>query len=116
MSDHIWFEFQKIFGVSVHPKYGGWFALRGALIFKGVLCPDLERKWPIDIVPTTELRKELLERFNFRWKDWTFRDIIPAEKKYSDDQKEYFSTPPKDRKDLIERLKQKTLEEQSKNV
>ena len=78
-------------------------------------CPDLERKQPTDIVPTTELRKELLERFNFRWKDWTFRDIIPAEKKYSDDQKEYFSTPPKDRRELIDRLKQKTVED-SKNV
>ena len=102
--------------MSVHPKYGGWFALRGVLIFKGVTCPDLERKHPKDIVPTTELRKELLERFNFRWKDWSFRDIIPAEKKYSEDQKEYFSTPPKDRKELIDRLKQKNEVDQTKNM
>ena len=67
----------------------------------------MEKKEPTDCVPTTELRQELLERFNFRWRDWTFRDIIPAVKKYSEDQKEYFSTVPKDRQDLIDRLKQK---------
>lgn len=63
-----------------------------------------------------ELRKELLERFNFRWKDWTYRDIIPVEKKYSEDQKEYFSTPPKDRKVLIDKLKERIEGEKTKKV
>lgn len=54
---------------------------------------------------TAELRKELLERFNFRWQDWTFRDIIPVEKKYSENQKTYFATPPKDRPALVAKLK-----------
>lgn len=101
-----WDQSQKIFGVSIHPKYGGWFALRGVLIFKGVKCPDLEKKEPVDIVPTYELRKDLLERFNFHWQDWTYRDIVPTVKKYSKDQMEYFSTPPNDRKGVVERLKQ----------
>lgn len=100
-----WDDKTKIFGVSIHPKYGGWFALRGVLIFKNVKWPDLPKKSPVDIVPTFELKKELLERFNFRWQDWTFRDIIPVEKKYSEDQKKYFETPPKDRPALVEKIK-----------
>ena len=110
------FHFQKIFGVCIHPKYGGWFALRGVLIFKGVTCPELEKKEPIDCVPTFEKRKELLEMFNYHWRDWTFRDIIPAVKKYSEDQMEYFSTPPKDRRQLIDKLKQDKNEEMQKSV
>ncbi|WAR23750.1 MMAC-like protein, partial [Mya arenaria] len=100
-----WGEETKIFGVSVHPKFGGWFALRGVLIFKDLQCPDLPKKAPDDIVPTHELRKELLERFNFRWQDWTYRDIILVEGKYSEHQKLYFETPPKDRPQLIQKLK-----------
>lgn len=99
------FFFQKIFGVSIHPKYGGWFALRGVLIFKDVQCPELEQKVPVDIVPEMSQRQELLERFNFRWKDWTFRDIIDVEKKYSEIQKQYFATAPKDRFELLNKFK-----------
>lgn len=91
--------------MSIHPKYGGWFALRGVLIFKNIKHPDLERVSPVDVVKTYELKKELLERFNFNWQDWTFRDIIPVEKKYAEDQKEYFATLPKDRGALIEKIK-----------
>lgn len=97
--------FQNIYGVSIHPKYGGWFALRGVLIFKNVQCPDLQKKQAIDIVSTQELKQDLLERFNFHWQDWTFRDIIPVEKKYSELQKQYFATPPKDRRALIDKCK-----------
>ncbi|XP_013417146.1 methylmalonic aciduria and homocystinuria type C protein homolog [Lingula anatina] len=100
-----WEEKKKIFGVSVHPKYGGWFAIRGVLIFKDVLCSDLQRKEPPDVVPTDELKKELLERYNFHWQDWSFRDIIPVENRYSEEQKTYFSTLPKDRLQLLNSLK-----------
>ncbi|XP_053394786.1 cyanocobalamin reductase / alkylcobalamin dealkylase-like [Mercenaria mercenaria] len=100
-----WDEKTKIFGVSIHPKYGGWFALRGVLIFKNIKYPGLLRRSPVDIVRTYERKKELLERFNFHWQDWTFRDIIPVEQKYSDDQKQYFETLPKDRLALIQEMK-----------
>ena len=99
------FFFQKIYGVSIHPKYGGWFALRGALIFRNLRCPELEKKEPVDIVNTREKRIDLLERYNFQWQDWTYRDIIPVEKKYSELQKEYFATPPKDRQCLVDKIK-----------
>ena len=35
------FNIQKIFGVSIHPKYGGWFGFRSVLIFTDVQVPEL---------------------------------------------------------------------------
>lgn len=100
-----WGEGKKIYGVSVHPKYGGWFALRGALIFRDVLAPGLEKKEPPDCVPTREMRIELLEKFNYHWKDWegSHRDVCNCEvlERYSEDQKAYFGTEPSKRYEII---------------
>lgn len=96
--------FQKIFGVSIHPKYGGWFALRGVVIFKNVQQPDLSRRAPPDCVPSQEARIKLLESFNFHWRDWTYRDIVEVQEKYSEEQKQYFETLPKDRKDFVRKI------------
>lgn len=101
----MFYNFQKIFGVSVHPKYGGWFAIRGVLIFKDILAHDLVKTEPQDIVQTSELRKELLERFNYHWQDWTFRDIVPVDSRYSEEQKDYFAMPPGQRKSVIDEIK-----------
>ncbi|CAH1782487.1 unnamed protein product [Owenia fusiformis] len=96
-----WPEKQKICGVSIHPKYGGWFALRGVFILKNVHYQALERKSPIDIITDNQKKILLLERFNFHWKDWSFRDIIQSEQKYSEEQKLYFETPPAERWQLL---------------
>jgi len=96
-----WNEKQKIYGVSVHPKYGGWFALRGVMIFGNVLCKDLPMKKPIDIVGSEQKKIELLEKFNTSWKDWSFRDVVPTEEQYSQLQRIYFQTKPEDRKQLL---------------
>ncbi|XP_013772122.1 methylmalonic aciduria and homocystinuria type C protein homolog [Limulus polyphemus] len=100
-----WDKSQKIYGVCIHPRYGGWFSFRGVLIFKDVLCPDLVKNPPPDVVASDELRIELLERFNFHWQDWSYRDIIPVVDIYSEEQKHYFSTKPKDRKQLLDSMK-----------
>ncbi|KAI7800108.1 hypothetical protein IRJ41_023800, partial [Triplophysa rosa] len=93
---------KKMFGVCVHPRLGGWFAIRALLIFKDVLLGDeVQQKDPVDCVSRQEDRIELLERFNFRWQDWSYRDIIPAEERYSPRQKEYFITPPAQRGALL---------------
>jgi len=91
-----WTDKQKIFGVSVHQKYGGWFALRGILIFKDLLAPGLQPKEPVDCVRTREKRIELLEKFNFNWQDWSYRDVFEGdvEERYSEQQKLYFETEP----------------------
>ena len=102
-----WDSKKKICGVSIHPKYGGWFAIRGVIIFKDILVPDLARKEPEDVVQGDEKRIELLEKFNFHWQDWSFRDIVPADAKYSEEQKKYFATLPANRKELLDSFRNK---------
>ncbi|XP_015666807.1 methylmalonic aciduria and homocystinuria type C protein [Protobothrops mucrosquamatus] len=97
---------KKIYGVCIHPIYGGWFAIRALLLFPDIKVPFLLQKSPNDCVPTEEKRIELLEKFNFHWQDWSFRDIIEVKDKYSEEQKTYFATPP------AERLKLLKLEEE----
>lgn len=35
---------QKIFGVSMHQKYGGWFGMRGIITFTNITVPQLQKK------------------------------------------------------------------------
>ena len=86
---------QKVNGVSMHPKFGGWFALRGVIIFKQLRCEDLCFRAPPDCVPIRDDQIRLLEKFNYYWKDWSYRDIVPSETKYSEQQKQYFALMPK---------------------
>lgn len=93
---------QKIFGVCIHPKLGGWFAIRALLVFPGLeVGMELQQRPPPDCVPSQESRVELLERFNFHWRDWSYRDIIPVDQCYSEEQQMYFSTPPGQREALL---------------
>lgn len=94
---------KKLLGVCIHPRYGGWFALRAVLIFPEVQVPQLEPKAPVDVVVTPERRMELLRLFNFSWRDGRYRDIIDVEERYSPEQQEYFVTPPAQRWALIDR-------------
>ncbi|KAK7133582.1 hypothetical protein R3I94_015456 [Phoxinus phoxinus] len=95
---------QKMFGVCIHPKLGGWFAIRALLVFQDVrVGADLQQKDPPDCVRSQEDRIDLLERFNFRWQDGSYRDIVPTEERYSDQQREYFTTPPGQRGELLRR-------------
>ena len=97
---------QKLYGVSIHPKYGGWFAFRGILIFENVACQDLIKTLPEDVVKTDEQKLELLKKFNFSWKDWSYRDVIETPSKYSEEQRLFFMTPPSERKSLMEIMKE----------
>jgi len=96
-----WNKNDKIFGVCIHPKYGGWFAIRCVVVFDKILHLSLTPPAPEDCVPCRQCRIELLNRFNGNWKDWTYRDIIRVKERYSDKQKLYFETSPKDRKQLL---------------
>lgn len=103
-----WPSSKKMFGVCMHPQYGGWMALRGVVIFSDVQCPQLEQRKPCDILKTQEEIQELLRRFNECWQDWSFRDIFTVKEKYSDLQKEYFGTKPADRKKILDRLRKRS--------
>lgn len=97
-----WKANTKIYGVSIHEKYAGWFGFRGVIIFSNLQAPVLEQKLPVDVVCEDDKIIELLEKFNYHWRDWSFRDIVPAVMKYSDEQKLYFDTPPGERRELLE--------------
>ncbi|NP_001108361.2 cyanocobalamin reductase / alkylcobalamin dealkylase [Danio rerio] len=93
---------KKMFGVCVHPQLGGWFAIRALLVFRDVQAgAGFQQRDPADCVCTQEERIRLLESFNLRWRDWSYRDIVPAEDRYSDQQKQYFITPPGQRRALL---------------
>jgi methylmalonic aciduria homocystinuria type C protein len=90
-------NFNRMIGICIHPSFGGWFAIRGVIIFTDVIFDSLKQKEPFDVIKSEDLKKELLVKFNKEWKDWTYRDIIPVSKKYSDLQIEYFKLKPCDR-------------------
>ncbi|KAF7485121.1 cyanocobalamin reductase / alkylcobalamin dealkylase [Marmota monax] len=92
---------QHIAGVCIHPQFGGWFAIRGVVLLPGTETPDLPRKKPPDCVPSRAARITLLEGFNFHWRDWTYRDAVTPQERYSEEQKTYFSTPPAQRLALL---------------
>ncbi|CAG01682.1 unnamed protein product, partial [Tetraodon nigroviridis] len=101
VKDQPWAE-KKMFGVCVHPRFGGWFAIRALLIFEGVTAgSEMVQPVPPDCVPSREERIRLLEAFNFHWQDWTYRDIVHAVHAYSQKQRDYFSTPPAQRTLLL---------------
>ena len=99
-----WSKDCKIFGVSIHEKYSGWFGFRGVIILKDLIVPTLQQKPPADVVQGDNKLIELLEKFNYHWKDWRFRDIIPAVSKYSEEQKLYFDTAPGNRHELVKKI------------
>ncbi|XP_007259558.3 cyanocobalamin reductase / alkylcobalamin dealkylase [Astyanax mexicanus] len=93
---------KKMFGVCIHPRLGGWFAIRAVLVWKDVeVGKELQQVPPPDCVSSQEARIKLLEKFNYNWQDWTYRDIVPTEESYSTRQREYFITPPAQRGALL---------------
>ncbi|XP_014785855.2 cyanocobalamin reductase / alkylcobalamin dealkylase, partial [Octopus bimaculoides] len=95
---------ENIYGLSIHPKYGGWFAIRAAIIFKNLKFPDLKKKDPVDILPDQKTRINLLTMLNKDFKYWEARDIIEVSEKYTEEAIKYFKTMPKNRYKLIEEM------------
>jgi cyanocobalamin reductase (cyanide-eliminating) / alkylcobalamin dealkylase len=95
---------KRLMGVCLHPQYGGWFAMRSVFIFRNLLADERQLKFKMPVDPlkgNLELIRELLIRFNYNWRDWTYRNMIQVKDKYSDAQKEYFELEPKNRKNLL---------------
>jgi len=93
----------NFYPVCHHPTWGGWFALRGVLIFPGLTSPNLTRKDPPFVLSDTEA-KSMLELYNLHWQDWRWRDAGCPKEKYSSQQIKYFETPPAERKDVINQI------------
>lgn len=94
---------KRLLGVCIHPRYGGWFALRAVFIFRGVVVPELQRRQPKDVIHSEAQRVNLVRLFNFHWRDGRYRDVIDVEERYSTMQQEYFNTLPCQRLKLIEK-------------
>ena len=90
----------KIYPVCLHPRWGGWFAIRGVIIFQNVRRPHLQKLDCQLELGQSEIAL-LLKRYNDCWQDWTFRDVYPSEDKYSEKQRLYFSTNPSERMSLV---------------
>ncbi|XP_068174694.1 cyanocobalamin reductase / alkylcobalamin dealkylase isoform X2 [Antennarius striatus] len=101
VSDQPWGT-KKIFGVCVHPSFGGWFAIRALLVFGDVTVgSEMVQPVPSDCVPSRDGRIQLLEAFNFHWQDWSYRNIVQPVQTYSQKERDYFSTPPAQRSALL---------------
>jgi hypothetical protein len=88
----------------MHPQYGGWFAMRSVFIISGISLdtPNLKETRAGDALNgDAERIIDLLRKFNYNWRDGTYRDVFPVVEKYSWLQQEYFNMEPKLRKDLI---------------
>ena len=93
----------KIFPVCIHPKFGGWFAIRAVVIFEKKKAVKLPKKDCSLCLSEKEIAK-LLRLYNDQWQDWSFRDVIKTEERYSDMQKMYFETKPDCRFDIIDKF------------
>lgn len=92
---------RKLMGVCIHPKYGGWFAIRGVIVFRDILIPNLKKNEPERVISISEVENKLLYKFNYEWQDGSYRDVIPVIKRYSELQTKYFSLKPSERMSLI---------------
>lgn len=91
-------------GVCLHPRFGGWFAMRAVFVFKDVQLEEGDicmKKVADPLNGNMEKILDVLKKFNFHWKDSRYRDVIPVEDSYSPLQREYFDLEPRYRKALI---------------
>jgi len=97
----------KLFPVSHHPTWGGWFAIRAVIIFQDRKAV-MEQREPPDLL-TDEQKVELVRGYNGNWKDWRWRDVgmEAGAPRYSQDQIRYFETPPVERMAVIRELLEK---------
>jgi len=97
---------QSLFGVAIHPIYGGWFAIRGVLIFPNLSKDDtyvLEKPEPHNLIENEETVWELLEQFAYNWQNNQWREVVPNKsgQRYSKDFQDYLDTTPSERWDFI---------------
>lgn len=92
-------------GVSIHPKFGGWFAFRAVLVFPRIQVEkgsglDVQVD-PLDLLTSEEEKEALITSFIQDWKSAEYRNVIQPVNVYSERQKRYFDTKPKHRIPLL---------------
>jgi len=81
--DDIWgTNSNRILGVSLHPRYGGWFAFRALIVFENVTWPQsIPPPIPLSFLSETQ-KKEVLYEYNCqpdvgRWRDYHDASLGP---------------------------------------
>jgi len=96
----------KLFGVAIHPEFGGWFAIRGVIVLKNIVL-ELENSLPKPprpfIANDEDAIGHLLEEFTLRWRNNVWRDVLPrsSTRKYSEDFNRYLETEPGERWEFL---------------
>ncbi|XP_023335171.1 methylmalonic aciduria and homocystinuria type C protein homolog isoform X2 [Eurytemora carolleeae] len=103
------FTNNNYFPVCHHPRWGGWFALRGVLIFPEISEPDLIQVEPESPLSDSEAQN-MMELYNTHWQDWRWRDAGCPKEKYSSLQIKYFETAPGERGKVIDCILQDNLD------
>lgn len=95
---------KKHYPVCHHPVWGGWFALRGVVIFTGVTA-DIQMVEPVRVLSGIQA-VDMIKLYNECWQDWRWRDVgrKGEGEKYSEEQIKYFETLPAERFGLIDSL------------
>lgn len=97
---------RKIFGVNVHPAYGGWYAYRVLLVLRGAACAALPRPAQLNFLGQAEARRIMLE-YNLRHEQCHWRDLSadghPADRRYTPEEYFFFmETSPAKRRRFLE--------------
>ena len=98
---------KKYYPVCHHPVWGGWFALRGVVVFTEK-SSTFQRMEPPKVLSDNQA-VEMISLYNECWQDWRWRDVGREEgerEKYSEVQIKYFEALPADRFKMIDSLVQ----------
>ena len=57
-----------------------------------------------EILSSDQEKRDVLEQFNWHWRDWRYRDFGAPRQRYSPLQRDYFFTPPGQRQPIVDRI------------
>mmetsp|Transcript_30933 Transcript_30933/g.103100 ORF Transcript_30933/g.103100 Transcript_30933/m.103100 type:complete len:315 (+) Transcript_30933:64-1008(+) len=97
---------RKIFGVNVHPVWGGWYAYRALVVLRGASSPALVKPPPLKCLEEKEAQR-IIGEYNLRHAECLWRDLSadghPADRRYTTSEYFFFTeTSPAKRKRWLE--------------
>lgn len=94
-------EGDNLMGVSIHPRFGGWFAFRAVLVFPTIQAEGMVQVDPLDVLASEEEKEALITSFVKNWKSAEYRNVVQPVNVYSERQRRYFETKPEHRIPLL---------------
>lgn len=99
-----WPEDKKIYGISLHPKYGGWFYMGPVIILRDVKFSGMQEKQVEDVLIDEHKKIELLNLVNGNWSNQKWRDVINVVKNYTDEHLAYRMSYGSNRATLVKTI------------